>query len=136
MSMQRRPVEQFTTVCDLCNEILTQTDMEMRGTLGIEYGSPVSLPRTKRVQWFWPGSRRKRTHSVEFQNQTEMAKVYDFHGECLQRLIEANLCRPDKPDRMPPGDDPRSGHEIRGLLGGEVEPESVYESVKKSRRAD
>ena len=79
MSATTRPVAQQVTVCDLCDEIIPEVEPAERGSLTWGYIAHPVTNQTKRVWLIWP--RRKRTAPPV------QEKHYDFHADCVGRLI-------------------------------------------------
>lgn len=90
-----RPQPTLVTVCDLCGEVIPEASSEERGSLMWGYGSNHVTRRTKYVWFKWPSSDWRRKHSVEERMKPEnQQRNYDFHAECILKLVEANLYTP------------------------------------------
>ena len=98
MSHQLRPVETRLLICDLCNEPIPDHEPGERGSL--THGYIAHKAEASRMTWIyllWPPAGRDRTKSYEWRQQPENRKrEYDFHADCILRLVEANLYDPSK----------------------------------------
>ena len=78
MSYQRRPITTGVTVCDLCNEVIPQaTEASEKGSLTHGYLSHTVTAETKHAWLIWPRS-----------DPRVVEKHYDFHADCIGRLVE------------------------------------------------
>lgn len=96
MSHATIPKPTQAIICDLCGEEIPeetyQGGHDHRGTVTRGWiGHPVTS-RTKHAWLMWPPGSWKRTKSWEEMQKPENSdRTYDFHGECIVALVEANL---------------------------------------------
>lgn len=94
MSYQQRPVQQGVTVCDLCDEIVPDGQPDETASVTAGYLAHPFTPKTKRAWLLWPPPSRKRGADVRRRiadPQQFRDRRYDFHAECLLRLVEAAI---------------------------------------------
>lgn len=93
MSHDTRPKPTLMTICDLCDQEITDHQKTDSGSLGREYGRPVTLPRTTYAWLIWPGAdRRRRKRHEDLKADGELLdRQYDFHGECILAVVEAAI---------------------------------------------
>lgn len=92
MSEQRRPKATRMTICDLCDGEIPEGKPDETGSLTTGYIAHPVTPKTKRAWLAWPPGGRKREGRW---NATDLKeRRYDFHAECILRLVEANLFTP------------------------------------------
>jgi len=92
MTEALRPKEIMMTICDLCGEVIPESRPEERGSLSWGDNGPKVTRRTRHVWFSWPSSNWRRTHTVEERMRPENHyRTYDFHTECILKLVEANL---------------------------------------------
>lgn len=93
MSTTERPKTTRMTVCDLCDEEIPDGTPDETGSITAGYiAHPVKTPKTKHAWLRWPPpSRVRRTPWDRRLAQPEefRERVYDFHAECVLRLIES-----------------------------------------------
>lgn len=102
MGTAHRPVDTYVDICDLCDEILEKTaGGQDVGSLTHGYLShEVNIPKTKRVWFSWPPrSRSGRTTPEQVIAETAMSKQYDFHAECILKLLVDHIEAGEKFDR-------------------------------------
>ncbi|MBO0880333.1 MAG: hypothetical protein J2P17_08260 [Mycobacterium sp.] len=93
MSNERRPIEQTVMVCDLCGDIIPQDDQSEIGDITKGYAAPpVVTPKTRYARLQWPPAFRKYyPRKRDFTSEELRYRRYDFHADCILKLIEANL---------------------------------------------
>lgn len=87
--MSYRPVSKqiYVHVCDLCGEEIPEVeDAHLRGSVTSGYIAHKVTNRTKRAWLKWPPDAAYLRPKPEGK-----PREYDFHGECIVRLVEANL---------------------------------------------
>jgi hypothetical protein len=101
MSRQSRPVPTSLLICDLCNEEIDTEHPGERGSLTHGFiAHKVVVPATKWAWLHWPPAGRERGKPWEWKRQPEnRERAYDFHADCILRLVEANLFYPIKTDQ-------------------------------------
>jgi hypothetical protein len=92
MTEALRPKEIMMTICDLCGEVIPEVPTEERGSLTFGYNGRKVTRSTKHVWFGWPSAHWRRNHTVEERMRPEnQTRSYDFHTECILKLVEANL---------------------------------------------
>lgn len=92
MSRQSRPVPTQLLVCDLCNEEINESEPGERGSLTHGFIAHKVTSQTKWAWLYWPPAGRERGKPWEWKRQPEnRERTYDFHADCILRLVEANL---------------------------------------------
>lgn len=94
MSRQKRPVETVLRICDLCNgEIPEHLEAGERGSITRGFiAHKVRVPETKWAWLTWPPAGRERRKNWEWSQRPEnRPRQYDFHGDCILRLVEDNF---------------------------------------------
>jgi hypothetical protein len=93
MTQTHRPKPTFMTVCDLCDEEIPEGQPGEGGSLTHGWiAHRVEMPRTKRVWLLWPPGERKRRQTWQEQQKPEnRERRYDFHADCILRLVEAAI---------------------------------------------
>lgn len=93
------------TVCDLCNEEIEDGTPDETGSITAGYiAHPVRTPKTKHAWFRWPPPSRVRKTVVGqrvARSEEFRPRVYDFHAECILRLIEEAIAtRQSRVDRL------------------------------------
>lgn len=100
MSRQTRDKPQTVTVCDLCQEEMDESLEPLdRGSLTHGYiAHRVETPRTKWAWLIWPPLDRPGMSVSYQQRQAERkaSKHYDFHAECITKLVQEAIERNKK----------------------------------------
>lgn len=95
MTRETRAVATRVLVCDLCNEQIPEGEPGETGSITAGWIAHPVTPTTKRVWLLWPpGGRRRRMDWQESRKPENRHRQYDFHADCILRLIEANLWKP------------------------------------------
>lgn len=89
MSIQTRAKPTSLTICDLCDkEINPQADDDY-GDLFAGYGRGPVTEKTGHARMWWPTSKWSRRRDwKETQRPENRGRRYDFHGECIVRLVQ------------------------------------------------
>lgn len=97
MSRQKRPVPTILLICDLCNEEIDDEHPGERGSLTHGFiAHKVETPIIKYAYLIWPPAGRDRLKDHKWRSAPEnKQRQYDFHADCILRLVEANLYEPD-----------------------------------------
>lgn len=93
MSRQARPVSTIQTICDLCDEAMT--DEQPAKTASLVHGYGGTPDRQAATAWYllwdprnWPGFRRPTWEEQQRDKKRWAYRHYDFHTECLLRVVE------------------------------------------------
>jgi hypothetical protein len=106
MSEGTKPTTTRITVCDLCGKEIEGEPGE-RGSLTHGFvARRVEMPRTKWAFLNWPPAGR--TRRMPWRKQQEprnQPRTYDFHADCILRLVEnaVGAAKNPAPDREPGG---------------------------------
>ncbi len=80
------------TLCDLCGEEIPENAPGESGSLTHGWLAHPITPETKHAWLRWPSGERLRTLPWEKRRLPEnLTRTYDFHAECILRLVESNL---------------------------------------------
>ena len=110
MSSQMRPRETLMTVCDLCDEPITTDNHARKASLVHGYGGVATPEERARVGWWyllwhprdWPGGRAPRWEEGRWPENTY--RHYDFHTECILKLVETAIAHRENQARAERGD--------------------------------
>lgn len=76
------------TVCDLCDKEIPEGQPDEGGSLTEGYiAHSVKAPKTRHAWLLWPPPSRKRNRRAD--QEPEQYRRYDFHAECILRLVES-----------------------------------------------
>lgn len=94
MTQKIRSTPTLVTVCDLCNEEITD---QQRGDGGELLHGHKRTPVTEKTGWarmYWPTSNWSRKRDWRETSKPEnQPRQYDFHGECIVRLVQEAVAR-------------------------------------------
>lgn len=99
MSYQLRLKQVDVQVCDLCGEEITECTTKgeigsvMGGVVESERGEKTPTAVRKRVYLRWPPRPAPPKCLTDYSGVK--LREYDFHGECIVRLVEGNLFNRD-----------------------------------------
>lgn len=86
MSTQSRPIPTRVDVCDLCDQVIPDDPPDERGSLTWGYIAHRVTAKTKHAWLSWPPGGRSTGRNVS--RPREPYRHYDFHAECILRLVE------------------------------------------------
>lgn len=96
MASEIRPVPTTVVVCDICGEPIPEdTDPTERGSLLAGYIARPVTPRTRWAWLDWPSNATgvTRRRAAKAGREYLPQRRYDFHGECITRLVTEAAAR-------------------------------------------
>lgn len=91
MSQATRDKPAQVTVCDICDQEIPEcTESLDRGSLTHGYIAHKVTPRTKWAWLIWPPQDRPGSNKTwqEKQAERKASRTYDFHAECIVKLVQ------------------------------------------------
>lgn len=107
MSNQTRAVPTQVVVCDLCDGVLKDGDNNLkRASLVHGYGGMPHAEKAKARAWHlrwspsdWVGRHRPTFEEQRSNEERYRTREYDFHTECLLRLVEDKIAARQEAER-------------------------------------
>lgn len=107
MSNQTRAIPTPVVVCDLCDEVLKDDGNNLkRASLVHGYGGVPREEKPKARAWHlrwspsdWTGPHRPTFEEQRANEERYRTRTYDFHAECLLRLVEDAIAAREEADR-------------------------------------
>jgi len=90
LSSGKAKVEVAVTLCDICGEVIPDNlKNDEKGRLLADSWSSTAKATDKKITFRWPTWRKFEEFPPEERYvQGNQPKEYDFHGECLMRVIQ------------------------------------------------